>query len=793
MPTSVAGSSSFGGDASPISPDPTSTEGYLASVTPPQVPFHHGFRPFEMEVEGTQGGEEVSRDPSVDLLLGQYALKFRDTVEDLPGDLEVLTTSIAKATDWVLRAAHHNPLTIDGGDAFVAQMTSFVNAVMATDFKWFEADDLRRITFVYVPSALRWDIHGEAHKYVTELKVRVGRHKTDNSIDALRSRAAHSVLDSWSSTFQDPTYRGSEFLELQQPDGRPLQPSYLNGGPWLSTFGHSITEFARVCRCITGHAPIGAYYRRFKINEPHGCTCGAALQSRQHILFRCRDRYSVHYPRFLGDIASFMKYNPTAFGFNRDPSATDFSRIRGPGELDNFSLASLLEAETSSKDEPTIHPAPVFRPPPPATHGPLDEGVAGVGAPPDVLMQALDDLGRPASPPRIPASKKRKGVDRPVPPPPQKKSKVAYSRPGPPPPINRATKPKPRPTTWAGIAKQAAPMPPPPPGLGPQRRGPSPPPSFPTGPMKTSPHRSVPSFTSEGPTRKQVLVSFGGTPPDLTKFFTESAVRAANGYLRDGRSMLKVTSIVRAYDGLSLVTPAVASPSDLDILRNFIRESLPTGTPFEVALPSSTSFIKILDVPYFDPKGLKITQEALEKALRTSVHAEVFAYLSTKPRIDRNSAHSTSCTVYCNIWDSQQGTRAKKALGQPIFLAGRSCAIRPAARHTGVPLCQRCWKWGHPTVACKAKQLSCPICSGPHEQKEHRQHAGCCKGNAKAKPPVPPTPRDQPCPHKGCCVNCHKDHAANSASCKFWAHRYDREWIMAEYRQTNVGKPAGSK
>ncbi|CAA7259302.1 unnamed protein product [Cyclocybe aegerita] len=454
-----------------------------------------------------------------------------------------------------------------------------------------------------------------------------------------------------------------------------------------------------------------------------------------------------------------------------------------PDVADNINFD---KAETSSKDEPTIHPAPVFRPPPPAAHGLLDEGVAGIGAPPNVLMQALDNLGRPTSSSHIPASKKRKGVDRPVPPPPPQKSKVAYSRPGLPLLINRAAKPKPHPTTWAGIARQAALMPPPPPGLGPQHRRPSPPPpTFPMGLMKTSPHRSVPSFTSEGPTRKQVLVSFGGTPPDLTKFFTKSAVRAANGYLRDGRSMLKVTSIVRAYDGLSLVTPAVASPSDLDILCNFIRESLPTGTPFEVALPSSTSFIKILDVPYFDPKGLKITQEALEKALHTSVHAEVFAYLSTKPRIDRNSAHSTSCTVYCNIWDSQQGTRAKKALGQPIFLAGRSCAIRPAARHTGVPLCQCCWKWGHPTVTCKAKQLSCPICSGPHEQKEHRQHAGCCKGNAKAKPPVPPTPHDQPCPHKGRCVNCHKDHTANLASCKFWAHRYDREWIMAEYRQVH--------
>ncbi|CAA7269298.1 unnamed protein product [Cyclocybe aegerita] len=128
------------------------------------------------------------------------------------------------------------------------------------------------------------------------------------------------VLDLWSSTFQDPTYQGSEFLELQRPDRKPIQPLYLNGGPWLSCFGHSITEFACVCWCITGHMPIGAYYRHFKINEPHGCTCGAALQSRQHILFHCRNRYSTHYPHFLGDIASFMKYNPTVFGFNWDPS-----------------------------------------------------------------------------------------------------------------------------------------------------------------------------------------------------------------------------------------------------------------------------------------------------------------------------------------------------------------------------------------------------------------------------------------------------------------------------------------
>ncbi|CAA7261912.1 unnamed protein product [Cyclocybe aegerita] len=69
--------------------------------------------------------------------------------------------------------------------------------------EWFEVDDLRCITFVYVPSALRWDIH-----------------------DTLRSQAAHSVLDSWSSTFQDPTYRGSEFLELQRAAATAIVPQW---------------------------------------------------------------------------------------------------------------------------------------------------------------------------------------------------------------------------------------------------------------------------------------------------------------------------------------------------------------------------------------------------------------------------------------------------------------------------------------------------------------------------------------------------------------------------------------
>ncbi|CAA7259598.1 unnamed protein product [Cyclocybe aegerita] len=205
------------------------------------------------------------------------------------------------------------------------------SALSSSTTTWTEFNNSVAIALVYQEPqpTCSCEHQNQVHKYVTELKVRVGCRKTDNSIDMLRSRAAHSVLDSWSSTFQDPTYWGSEFLELQWPDGQPIQPSYLNGGPWILTFKHSITEFARVCWCITGHVPIGVYYCHFKINEPHSCTCGAALQSRQHILFRCCDRYSVHYPRENGDIASFMKHNPMVFGFNQDPSGVGKSLWAG--------------------------------------------------------------------------------------------------------------------------------------------------------------------------------------------------------------------------------------------------------------------------------------------------------------------------------------------------------------------------------------------------------------------------------------------------------------------------------
>ncbi|TFK17353.1 Gag-like protein, partial [Coprinopsis marcescibilis] len=145
-----------------------------------------------------------------------------------------------------------------------------------------------------------------------------------------------------------------------------------------------------------------------------------------------------------------------------------------------------------------------------------------------------------------------------------------------------------------------------------------------------------------------------------------------------------------------------------------------------------------------------------------------------------NSKRSTTCTAYFNIWDSFAGTKAKTLIGRLVSMGGKTCQIQAAKANPGATLCQRCWQWGHSASGCMAKALSCPECGGPHEQGQHCQVAGCCKGNPNATPPVPAVPMGMPCTHMRC-VNCAGNHAANSMKCSFWGHRFDSDWIKQRY------------
>ncbi|KAJ2921336.1 hypothetical protein H1R20_g15754, partial [Candolleomyces eurysporus] len=176
------------------------------------------------------------------------------------------------------------------------------------------------------------------------------------------------------------------------------------------------------------------------------------------------------------------------------------------------------------------------------------------------------------------------------------------------------------------------------------------------------------------------------------------------------------------------------------------------------------------------------TPEDITRAAKASPYKQWWN-LTSAPRIVPESKASTSATVFFNLWDSTTGTTGNALINKRILIFNKACTISAASANPGVPLCNNCWVWGHPTEACRSS-TRCKVCAGPHRESEHRRLCGLCKGNAKAKPPVPPTPAGDACPHRYRCLACRRDNCSvTSGKCPFWNHRFDRDWIAAKYAE----------
>ena len=157
------------------------------------------------------------------------------------------------------------------------------------------------------------------------------------------------------------------------------------------------------------------------------------------------------------------------------------------------------------------------------------------------------------------------------------------------------------------------------------------------------------------------------------------------------------------------------------------------------------------------------------------------------PRLDRNSRNSDTCTVYFDIYDSRGGIRLQSLKGRSFMFGSHNLTFQPAEPRVGVPVCPKCWRYGHRLAVCPFKTQICAQCSGPHRTENHRVLGACCKAQPKANPPLEATPEGHPCPHKPRCVNCGLDHQSSSRVCSFWKHRFDAKWVRAKYTAMQVG------
>ncbi|KAK1215529.1 hypothetical protein PQX77_021860 [Marasmius sp. AFHP31] len=188
--------------------------------------------------------------------------------------------------------------------------------------EWLLEDHVREIKFVEVPSSAKWSVHHSAHLFVGGLPPIGAGSAPQTSLDYLCKKATDACLDTWVTRFQEAKYKGGQFLELKDLKGKPLQPKYTSGGTWLPHIGRTNSLTSRVIRCITNHAPVGKYYRRFHIPESEDCRCRHALETRLHVLFRCPQATRAGPIRYLGDLVNFLDAKPRVFAMrNQLPRA----------------------------------------------------------------------------------------------------------------------------------------------------------------------------------------------------------------------------------------------------------------------------------------------------------------------------------------------------------------------------------------------------------------------------------------------------------------------------------------
>jgi hypothetical protein len=317
------------------------------------------------------------------------------------------------------------------------------------------------------------------------------------------------------------------------------------------------------------------------------------------------------------------------------------------------------------------------------------------------------------------------------------------------------------------------------------------------GPPRQRP-RKAPS-TVHGPSRRQVLVKVS---PILAAFNPADLLDQVRLKLTMHHSKLVAQSVSPAYGGFSIATDLVASEDELRFIREGVRSAFPGATSTTTELPSSTSYLKLVNVPITANDRLITPEIVLQQITKAGPSVRDFVVLQTPPRVVRDSPKSDTAMVYLNIADSISGARAWALLKQSVQFGRYIARFRAARANPGMALCSRCWHWGHPESACRAPQGRCPTCSGPHRKEHHRTLVGCCKGNPNANPPIPPMAEGLPCPHPIRCMNCHKAHAADDRKCDFWCHCFDSEWIKARYaevrerqrsRSPNANRPAAGR
>jgi len=200
-------------------------------------------------------------------------------------------------------------------------------------------------------------------------------------------------------------------------------------------------------------------------------------------------------------------------------------------------------------------------------------------------------------------------------------------------------------------------------------------------------------FTTKGPSRKQAIIP---VPNNLTENIIGDAsthIFQINALLKNVKSSMYSKFIRPCSGGITIITNNVPNPSDLPIIEKYFKsvEGINGNEILSPRLLQSKSYLKITGLLYLRADSNKITSENVTDFMK---HIDLFKNISlaTKPCIIKASPKSDIAIIWIDIWNNQNGSKAKLLINHSFNLGRHIATVRATNMNLGVPQCYNCWK-----------------------------------------------------------------------------------------------------
>jgi len=188
-----------------------------------------------------------------------------------------------------------------------------------------------------------------------------------------------------------------------------------------------------------------------------------------------------------------------------------------------------------------------------------------------------------------------------------------------------------------------------------------------------------------------------------------SHISSINRFLKSIKYEVSANFICFNNRKIIISTNKVVASSDLDIVERCVKklDNIDPNNVISLYFFQYKSYLKTLEMLYFlENINLPITSNVIEEIIKDTY---IFndTVLVSHLHIINMSPKSDIAVIWVDIWDSQNGTKAKCFINRCFNINYYITTIRETNMNSGVSQCKNCWKWDYITFACFTHGFKC--------------------------------------------------------------------------------------